>query len=103
MLTAVNPRGPASEPLRRCSVLPELMEEGIVATAEVILTNAARAVAENIKSRRRPDCTVIQAPTFRRCGDEEDRSALNRSRDLAPRTSRRASQRLIEATLEGFK
>lgn len=44
MLTAVKPRGPASEPLRRCSILLELIVDGIVAIIEVILGDKNRAV-----------------------------------------------------------
>ena len=50
MLTAVKPRDPASESLWRCSVLPELIEDGIVATAEAILTDIEQAIAEYIKA-----------------------------------------------------
>lgn len=87
MLTAVKPRGPASELLRRCSVLLELMEEGIVATAEAISTGTEPSSSREYQVKVRPDCALAQAPTFRRYGDNEVRGALSRCRILAPRTS----------------
>jgi len=101
MLTAVKPRGPASESLRRCSVLPELIEEGIVATAEVILTGAESSSSRGYEVKVRPEGVFTQAPTFRRYGDNEGRGALSRCRILARCTSQeRASRNLIEARVD---
>lgn len=71
MLTAVNPRGPASEPLRRCSVLPELIEDGIVAVAEAMLENRLSRRDGIMKSDCCPTTSHFSALRLRR-GDNEN-------------------------------